>query len=89
MKKGFGDTLKQFKHFYIDMPGFGKSSNEYILTTKEYSQIIELFLETLEYILHNITIAGHSFGGKVATLTCIPKILYFTQFSWNFRRKIS
>jgi len=68
MKKGFGDTLKHFKHFYIDMPGFGKSSNEYILTTKEYSQIIELFLETLELHPTNITIAGHSFGGKVATL---------------------
>lgn len=66
MKQAFSPFLKNFRHIYIDMPGFGKSSNDFILTTQNYAKIIDLFLEELnsdKYI-----IAGHSFGGKVATL---------------------
>jgi len=74
MKSGFGATLKDFRHIYIDMPGFGKSPNEIVLTTKDYSEIMKLFLESLGIIDNNITIAGHSFGGKVATLLA-PKNL--------------
>jgi hypothetical protein len=50
------------------MPGFGKSSNNYILTTKEYGNIIKTFLNTIEIDSSKSIIAGHSFGGKVATL---------------------
>ncbi len=74
MKSGFASILKDFRHIYIDMPGFGKSSNEVVLTTKEYSEIMKLFLESLGINDNNITIAGHSFGGKVATLLA-PKNL--------------
>jgi pimeloyl-ACP methyl ester carboxylesterase len=69
MKQAFGSYLQEFKHIYIDMPGFGKSSNGYILTTKDYANIIQIFLNQLltNNPIDTITIAGHSFGGKVAT----------------------
>ena len=61
------------------MPGFGKSKNEYALTTSDYANIIREFLKkilniesqdncSLFTIHYSLTIAGHSFGGKVATL---------------------
>ena len=66
MKQAFASCLKDYRHIYIDMPGFGKSSNNYVLTTNDYALILKEFF----HVLHtNITaIAGHSFGGKVATL---------------------
>ena len=70
MKQAFDTKLSTYKHIYIDMPGFGKSANNYILTTKDYSNIIKIFLDNilLNDTIDTITIAGHSFGGKVATL---------------------
>ncbi|AXK48619.1 2-hydroxy-6-oxohepta-2,4-dienoate hydrolase [Aliarcobacter trophiarum LMG 25534] len=66
MKSAFSSHLKEYRHIYLDMPGFGKSSNNYILTTKEYSKIIKEFLNSIN---SNCEIVfGHSFGGKVATL---------------------
>ncbi len=67
MKSGFASKLNNFKHIYIDMPGFGKSPNEVVLTTYDYSEIMKLFFASLEIDYHQITIVGHSFGGKVAT----------------------
>ncbi|MEA2019500.1 MAG: alpha/beta fold hydrolase [Campylobacterota bacterium] len=69
MKNAFSDGLKDFRHIYIDMPGFGKSETNHILTTKDYANIIEIFLNQLlrNNSIDTITIAGHSFGGKVAT----------------------
>lgn len=66
MKQGFSSYLNDFRHIYIDMPGFGKSSNDYVLTTSDYAKIIKEFLLVLKSA--PIVIAGHSFGGKVATL---------------------
>ena len=74
MKQAFGKELKSMKHIYIDMPGFGKSDNNYVLTTIDYSHIIKIFLEKLEINPNEVTIVGHSFGGKVAT-ALIPKTL--------------
>ena len=74
MKQGFGKELKNMKHIYIDMPGFGKSSNDYVLTTIDYAHIMKIFLEKLDINPNDVMIAGHSFGGKVAT-ALIPKIL--------------
>lgn len=74
MKQGFATRLKDFKHIYIDMPGFGKSENNYILTTLEYANIMKIFLEKLSINPNDVVIAGHSFGGKVAT-TLMPKLL--------------
>lgn len=66
MKQAFSPFLSDFRHFYIDMPGFGKSSNEYALTTNDYSKIIKEFLKVVKST--PLVIAGHSFGGKVSTL---------------------
>jgi len=74
MKRGFSKKLQEFKHIYIDMPGFGKSDNNYVLTTIEYANIMKIFLEKLNINPNDVTIAGHSFGGKVAT-TLMPKLL--------------
>ncbi|MBN2825114.1 MAG: alpha/beta hydrolase [Campylobacterales bacterium] len=66
MKQAFGKTLPHCKHIYIDMPGFGNSTNETVLTTHDYANIIQKFLDTL-HASSDIAM-GHSFGGKVATL---------------------
>ena len=69
MKSSFSSFLKEYRHIYIDMPGFGKSENDYVLTTNDYAKIIELFLKQIMPDETFLTaIAGHSFGGKVATL---------------------
>jgi len=64
--KCFKNQFKDLRHVYIDMPGFGKSGNDYILTTEDYAKIIDKFLNDLNISKDIIT--GHSFGGKVATL---------------------
>ena len=65
MKNVFSQYLKDFRHIYIDMPGFGKSQNNYVLTTNDYVKIVDEFLNLI-YSSKDI-IAGHSYGGKVAT----------------------
>jgi pimeloyl-ACP methyl ester carboxylesterase len=74
MKQAFGDKLANLNHLYIDMPGFGKSVNNYVLTTIDYANIVKIFLENLRINPNEAIIAGHSFGGKVAT-TLMPKLL--------------
>jgi len=64
--KCFKENFRDYRHIYIDMPGFGKSGNNYVLTTKEYAKIIDLFLKEIK--AQKKTVIGHSFGGKVATL---------------------
>jgi len=66
MKQAFSTHLKDYKHIYIDMAGFGNSTNPLILTTKDYANITSIFLDLLD--IQNYTAMGHSFGGKVATL---------------------
>jgi len=66
MKQAFAKTLPEYKHIYLDMPGFGKSNNDMILTTVDYGHIVQLFLDTLG-VKASIAM-GHSFGGKVSTL---------------------
>lgn len=66
MKQAFSPFLNDFRHIYVDMPGFGKSSNDYVLTTNDYEQAVKQLLEVLNS--NTLLIAGHSFGGKVATL---------------------
>ena len=73
MKQAFGVYFNDFRHIYIDMPGFGKSPNEEILTTFNYKEIVELFLQTLSS--KKDVIIGHSFGGKVATLLNPKKLI--------------
>ncbi len=66
MKQAFAKTLHDFRHIYIDMPGFGSSSCDVALTTEDYAAIMELLLR--EIGASKEIILGHSFGGKVATL---------------------
>jgi len=66
MQQAFGDTLPEYQHIYLDMPGFGKSPNDRPLTTEDYAAILRIFLEQIG--IKPEIIAGHSFGGKVATL---------------------
>ncbi|AXX89364.1 2-hydroxy-6-oxohepta-2,4-dienoate hydrolase [Arcobacter suis] len=66
MKNIFSPYLKDFRHIYIDLPGFGKSSNDYVLTTQDYGKIVDEFLNLLSSSKDIIT--GHSYGGKVAVL---------------------
>ena len=93
MKQAFGNTLPDFKHIYLDMPGFGKSTNEMILTTVDYANIVQLFLDTLGV---TATIAmGHSFGGKVSTLLNTPCLVLLSSAGvvtvkpWSVKIKIA
>ncbi len=66
MQHCFDKYFVDYNHLYIDLPGFGNSSNDYILCTKDYARIIGAFLQILDITPHMII--GHSFGGKVAVL---------------------
>ncbi len=66
MKQAFEPYMDQFRHIYIDLPGFGGSINHAVLDTVEYTRIIEVFLELIG--AKKEIVVGHSFGGKVATL---------------------
>ena len=73
MKKAFGSYLSEFCHVYIDMPGFGKSSIFKPLKTNDYAKIVANFCDELG--IKPDIIAGHSFGGKVATLLKPPYLV--------------
>jgi len=93
MKQAFGKLLPEYRHIYLDMPGFGKSSNEMILTTEDYAHIVQKFLKTLD-IVPQIAM-GHSFGGKVATLLSTPCLVLLssagivTEKPWSVKVKIA
>jgi pimeloyl-ACP methyl ester carboxylesterase len=93
MKQAFGKLLPEYKHIYLDMPGFGKSSNDMILTTEDYANIVNNFLEAL-HVKPQIAM-GHSFGGKVATLLKTPCLALLssagivTQKPWSIKIKIA
>ena len=72
MMQSFQECLSEYRHIYLDLPGFGNSSNEIFLHVRDYAAIIELFLQELKATKE--CIIGHSFGGKVAT-TLNPKYL--------------
>ncbi len=71
--KVFVPFFDDYKQVYIDMPGFGKSPNPYVLTTKDYAKIIDKFLNELN--ISKDIVVGHSFGGKVATLLNPKKLV--------------
>ncbi len=70
MKAAFADKFKDYALLFVDMPGFGKSQNEYVLKTADYVEIMKLFLTSVSFAPY--AIFGHSFGGKVATLLAPP-----------------
>ena len=93
MKQAFSKMLSEYKHIYLDMPGFGNSSNEMILNTEDYGKIVKLFLEALG--IHPKISMGHSFGGKVATLLGTPCLVLLssagvvTEKPWSVKVKIA
>ncbi len=93
MKQAFGKELKEYRHIYLDMPGFGASSNEMILTTRDYAKIVKLFLESIK--VEPLVVMGHSFGGKVATLLNSPYLVLLssagivTKKPWSVKIKIA
>jgi pimeloyl-ACP methyl ester carboxylesterase len=72
MKQSFSSYMSGFRHIYIDLPGFGKSTCSMPLTTEDVARIVELLMIHLN--ASKDIILGHSFGGKVATLL-EPKVL--------------
>jgi pimeloyl-ACP methyl ester carboxylesterase len=72
MQRYFHLQMGGFRHIYIDLPGFGNSTCNIALTTADYANIVELFMQELNG--KKDIIIGHSFGGKVALLLS-PKLL--------------
>jgi len=72
MKKTFSPYMDSFRHIYIDLPGFGNSTCNLTLSTKDYARVVELLMVHLNACKD--IIVGHSFGGKVALLL-EPKVL--------------
>jgi len=72
MKNSFAPYMDTFRHIYIDLPGFGKSTCSVALSTKDYARIVELFM--IHINASKDIVLGHSFGGKVALLL-EPKVL--------------
>lgn len=66
MKQAFSTNLFEYKHIYVDLPGFGSSTVATALKTQDYVNIISIFLKSLH--VKPLVIIGHSYGGKVATL---------------------
>jgi len=93
MKQAFGRKFANFKHIYVDMPGFGRSHNDMILTTNDYAEIMKRFLASLG-VEPQIAV-GHSFGGKVATLLGTPVLVLLssagivTEKPWSIKVKIA
>jgi len=72
MKSSFGKYMNGFRHIYIDLPGFGKSTCSVELTSVDVARIVELLM--IHINASKDIILGHSFGGKVA-LILDPKVL--------------
>ena len=72
MKQSFSPYMKGFRHIYIDLPGFGKSTCCLALKTADVARIVEMFMVLIN--ASKDVILGHSFGGKVALLLD-PKVL--------------
>ena len=92
MKQSFSPYMDKFRHIYIDLPGFGNSTCNTILTTADYAHLVELLMIHMN-ASKNI-IVGHSFGGKVALLL-EPEILVllssagiYTEKSFKVKTKI-
>lgn len=69
MESAFGARFKRLNHLYVDLPGFGGSSNDFVLNTEIYANIVRHFIDALN-IAPKVIIA-HSFGGKVATILAL------------------
>jgi pimeloyl-ACP methyl ester carboxylesterase len=73
MKRAFAEAFADWRHIYVDLPGFGKSASDAVLETRDYAAIVSRFLQALG--AGPDAAAGHSFGGKVATLLAPKKLI--------------
>lgn len=73
LQNTFDTFFVSYNHLYVDLPGFGNSSNDYVLDSSDYCDVIKTLLDTLG-IKIDIAI-GHSFGGKIATLLNPKKLV--------------
>ncbi len=73
MKQAFGKEFKEYRRTYLDLPGFGGSSNEMVLTTEDYAFIVKLFIKAVGL---NPTIIqwGTPFGGKFGNISLNPDL---------------
>ena len=58
--------LKNYRLIFVDLPGFGQSSNDFVLDSKRLCKNTRKFF--LENNIKKDIIVGHSFGGKIACL---------------------
>ena len=92
MSSVFKNYLKTFRHIYIDLPGFGKSSNDYVLTSDDYVAIVDEFLKLIN--VSKDVVMGHSYGGKVAVklnptnLICLSSAGILEEKSTKVKTKI-
>ncbi|PNV83413.1 MAG: alpha/beta hydrolase [Sulfurimonas sp.] len=84
MKKAFSPYMDTFRHIYIDLPGFGNSTCNMALETKDYARIVELLMIHLN--ASKDIVLGHSFGGKVALLL-EPQVLVLVASAGIYRSK--
>lgn len=84
MKQAFAPYMDSFRHIYIDLPGFGGSTCNQALHTKDYARIVELLMVHIN--AQKDIILGHSFGGKVALLL-EPKVLVLVASAGIYVRK--
>ncbi len=84
MKQSFAPYMDTFRHIYIDLPGFGKSTCSMPLNTSDVARIVELLMIHLN--ASKEIVLGHSFGGKVATLLN-PKVLVLVASAGIYRTK--
>lgn len=62
-----GDKLNKYNILALDLPGFGKSSEpDYSWEVTDYVECVKNIVDDLE--LKNITLIGHSFGGKISLI---------------------
>ncbi|MDR1285783.1 MAG: alpha/beta hydrolase [Campylobacteraceae bacterium] len=66
MKGVFGKFLKDYRHIYLDLPGFGNSSIKEALNSFDVKDIVKEFLSSIGKDPQ--IVVGHSFGGKIALL---------------------
>lgn len=66
MKQSFNEAFVDCKALYLDLPGFGKSSAPSAYDSFEAKDVVQKFLEEMEFTPNMIL--SHSFGGKIATL---------------------
>jgi pimeloyl-ACP methyl ester carboxylesterase len=68
MMKPLGESFKNdYNLLYIDLPGFGQSEEpNKVYTVYDYVYLLKKMYESLK--LEDITLVGHSFGGKISLL---------------------